>query len=717
MKKTTKLLALMLALVMVLSCFAGCKNKPEPTDGTGTTGGSTATPSAKEYTYRDYSVQLGSNWNPHTYETNYDSNIMQYLVTPFATMAVKDSEKGEFQWVFKAATSVADVTKKHQDDLTKYKVNLPAGKTAQQVEAGYVFEFKLNPEMKWENGIPINADSYIYSMKALLDPAMKNYRANLYCEGESAVAGGNDYYNGRTSDFDATVGCYKVDDYTIRYVTQAQIDYNYFLVSCTSNWLVYQELYDGGKDTTGSLATTNYATSKETTMSYGPYKISSYESAKQIVLVQNENYYEYQKQDDGTLYAQTAYLVDGQNVQAYQTTKLVVNQMTHEAAKQAFLKGELSRWTPTADEMMNYLTSDQMYQMNETYTYSFFFNTDLKALQEMDRSKGNQNSVVLSSHSFRKAFSMAIDRRDWVEATPGYKPSCVLLNDQYYYDIFNDINSTYRGTDEAMQAIVDMYGVDYANGMIYGTLKEAYYSISGYNLTEAKGLMAAACNELVSKGLYTRGQPIKIVVAYAGGELSAADQNQLAKINQYLNAAIEGSGFGTITLEGVGNVSNRHGKVPAGEYAIGYGAWGGAAYYPFRNMQVYCDTEKNNINELGCWDPATEKLTIVINGQGITKTWQDWSRALVGTGEYANASFGVKLRVTAAMEKNFLQKYYRIPLAASVDNYLQSYQLNNYTQEHNVMYDFGGFELLSYNYTDGDWAAYVASVGGTLSYE
>ena len=209
MKKTTKLLALMLALVMVLSCFAGCKNKPEPTDGTGTTGGSTATPSAKEYTYRDYSVQLGSNWNPHTYETNYDSNIMQYLVTPFATMAVKDSEKGEFQWVFKAATSVADVTKEHQDDLTKYKVNLPAGKTAQQVEAGYVFEFKLNPEMKWENGTPINADTYIYSMKALLDPKMRNYRANLYYSGESAVAGGNTYYNSGSPIYTNRANAYK----------------------------------------------------------------------------------------------------------------------------------------------------------------------------------------------------------------------------------------------------------------------------------------------------------------------------------------------------------------------------------------------------------------------------------------------------------------------------------------------------------------------------
>ena len=33
------------------------------------------------------------------------------------------------------------------------------------------------------------------------------------------------------------------------------------------------------------------------------------------------------------------------------------------------------------------------------------------------------------------------------------------------------------------------------------------------------------------------------------------------------------------------------------------------------------------------------------------------------------------------------------------------------------MYDFGGFRLIHYNYTDTEWSEYVDSVGGTLSYE
>ncbi len=811
MNKPIRILAMLLVLVMVLGCLAGCKKPADQTDGT--QGGVVEKPKETDYTYRTYTEQLGTNWNPHVWQTNYDSEILQYLETPLATQSIQDSEEGVYQWVYKAAESITDVTAEHKDDLTKYKVTLPSGQSADNTQEGYVFEIKLNPDMKWQDGTPINADTYVYSMKALLDPAMKNYRANLYYNGESAVAGGYAYYHALSKDlyvataynkamesgnkgkvflstkdlkltgyadasgnplpeflsiedetvysdaksngvsgkqlyvkykedkyakgnlslyvqtanenynenyastYDASVGCYKVDDYTIRYVTQARIDLNYFLSSCTSNWLVYESLYEQGKDTSGKLVTTNYGTELANTMSYGPYKLTSVQKGKQVVLVQNENYYAFEKREDGTLYAETDYEVDGEKVQAWQTTKIVIDQMTNEAAKQAFLKGELSRWTPPADEIANYNFSDQMKRVEETYTMSLFFNTDLGDLKEMDRSKGNQNSVVLSNKNFRKAFSLAIDRSDWVSATPGYKPAYALMSDMYYYDVYNDPYSTYRGTAVAMDTICKLYGVGYVNGTTYQTVEEAYASITGYNLTQAKDLMKTACTQLVNDGLYTAGQDIKIQIAYSGGELDSAIQNQVTKLNEYLNAAAEDSGFGTITLEAVGNIPERHSKVGNGEYAIGYGAWGGAAFYPFRHMQVYCDTQQYDIHESACWNPASETLTIKLDGKDVTKTWQDWSRSMVGTGPYANANNGVKLEITAAMEREFLAKYYRIPLANSCEAYLQSYQVSDYTDEYNVMYGFGGMELMSYNYNDVKWADYVSSIGGTLSYE
>ena len=192
------------------------------------------------------------------------------------------------------------------------------------------------------------------------------------------------------------------------------------------------------------------------------------------------------------------------------TTRIVIDVMDNNAAKLAFLKGELSLWTPDATELSTYATSDKLLRTDDTYTIGISFHTNLKALKEMDASKGNTNSVVLKSDNFRKAMSYAIDRATYVTATAGHKPAYYTMNGLYYYDIYNDPASQYRASDEAMSAIVKLYGVEYGEGKIYTTLKEAYDSITGYNLTLANELFKAAFDELTAAGLYTAGEPIVI---------------------------------------------------------------------------------------------------------------------------------------------------------------------------------------------------------------
>ncbi len=795
-----KFLALLLVVVMVLGLVACNKTDDDQT--------------AKEYTYRSYTTALGTNWNPHSWEMNADDAIQQYLSTPLVTMQILNSEEETWQWVYVAATSIEDVTKDHLDDLTKYGSDL-GDLELNQIEKDYVYEIKLNKEMKWEDGTPINADTYIYSMKQLLDPKMRNYRSNLYWGGESAIAGGKTYYdalqkvvyvmlpydqfaskdpskvfvdawdswgaegyvdadgkecpqylcitdtheyNNEKGDdptsgkgifdtyegggyyaageavlfeevpnenytedyeatYDSTVGCYKVDDYTFRYVMAAPQDIDNFRISCASNWLVYEKLYEENKDTTGDLVTTKYCTSKETTMSYGPYKIESLQDGKQIVFVQNENYYTFKKNSNGTLSAETPYLVDGKHVTQYQTTRIEIDVMEDATAKQAFLKGELDDWTPPADEMTNYTSSEQMYKVDESYTQRLFFHTNLDSLKTMDESGGNQNSVVLSNRNFRKAMSLAIDRADWVLATAGYKPAFGLMNRAYYYDFFNDPTSRYRDSEPAMKAIVDMYGIKYGEGTPYPTLKDAYQSVSGYNLTEAKELMKTACKELVEEGLYKEGDPIKIRLAWMKPAMDTVAQAQIDKLSTYLNAAVEGTGFGKITLEGVGNLNDRYGDVINGTYAIGYGAWGGATLYPFRTLAVYVDPQQaGKIHEGGCWDPTSTNLTLTVDGKEITQTWQWWGTTLA-TGELRNLPNETKLEILAELETRLLDLYYMIPLASTCSASLLGYKLQYYTNSYNDAYGFGGIELMTYKYDDAAWDEYVKSMNYQLNYE
>ncbi len=837
-----KVISLILVVVMLSSLFlVACKKKN--VEGAG------------DYTYKSYTTALGTNWNPHTWETNADDSILSYVSSPFVTMEAKDTENGVYQWVYEMATSITDVTKDHKDDLTKYGCALPEDKTVADIEKGYVFEIKLNPDATWENGEKITADDYIYSMQQLLNSKMRNYRANLYISGESALAGAQAYYDseapiyavvvpaygendtpdysfditskdvfinlgaenmtvasytfgfmldyyvnkelynalnqtanaygyikvtaenqadiytiidqylmafgmsiytdeaktqvdadlykeflfyntgtfGEKVDYDK-VGCYKVDDYTIRYVCATAIDYYYFLTSCTSTWLVYEKLYEEGKDTTGELITTNYGTSAATTMSYGVYKLSSLEADKQIVFVQNENWYGWERDDkgelvkdeEGNLVSYTTYhknidgeefKVDGQALRQHTIEKVVINVMEEAAAKAAFLKGELSDWSTPAAELPAYAASDRLYKVDETYTMSFFFNTGLEALKNMDEKEGNKNSVVLSNTNFRKAFSYAIDRAKYVTATEGYKPAFALLNSLYYYDFYNDPSSSYRNTDQAKEAICNLYGVQWGAGTPYATLDDAVNSITGYNLDEAKKLFKTALEELVAAGLYKAGDAIEIKIGWAKGALTDADNKQATLMNEFINAAAKEAGFGTITLTPVGNINDRYGDVPAGKYAIGYGAWGGAALYPFRNFQVYMDPDNTDINEAGCWDPRTETLTLTVDGEEVTMTWQAWSNCMIGTGKYADADFETKLDILSMLETKYLEKYYRIPLAATTICSMLSYQLDYYTQEYNFAYGFGGSRLMKFNYDDAEWAQYIADQGGKLSYE
>ena len=894
--KSTKILALLLVVVMCFSVLASC-NLFKPEDpGTGDGGN---TPVKEDFTYYSWATSLGQNWNPHTWENNADNAILGYIETPLANMVPLDTEAGTYQWIFEAATDILDVTADHQDDLTKYGVVLPAGvSSAADVTDSYVYEIKLNPDMKWQNGDPINADTYIYSMQQLLDSKMRNYRANNYVSGTSALAGAYEYYNseapiyecapwlvvdetgewftdesflteyhfdadgyayvtidgeehalyisttmanycfgadwktihtdygygnagyfykpyeGETGEdvelpayvvsktkavdadedgnpdvdadgkpvtetvyyedlyvklsakenpfgvFHATeadmadlevvcanfapfgaewniftfgftgygdkfdwdgVGLYKVDDYTIRYVCKTAYEYNYFLTSCTSNWIVHKDTYESLKKEEGGVIVTTYGTSVDSTMSYGVYKLATFEDAKQVVFVQNENWYGWEKDEAGNLVSYTDFDVDGDVKQQYQTTKIVIDVLTQEAAYQAFLKGQLTDYAPTAQELLEYSTSDRLYKVDETYTMRFFFHTNLAKLQALDAGANNENSVVLNNYNFRKAMSLAIDRADFVTATEGWKPAYSLMNGLYHYDIYNDPTSSYRSSPEAMKAIVDLYGVEYGAGKVYATLEEAYKSITGYNLTVAKQLMKQAHDELVADGIYTSGEDITIQIAWSAGALTDADNAQLVKLNQYVNAALEGSGFGKITFTAAGNLKARYDDVIAGSYAIGWGAWGGAALYPFGMMQCYMDPDYTKVHESGCWSPKTEELTLsfTIDGEVVTDTltWQVWSQSLEGTGKYAQCDNKVKLQILALLEQNYLEQYYCIPMAGTTVCTLLSYQVDEYTDNYNLMYGFGGLRLMKWNYSDAEWTKYVSSVGGTLNYK
>ena len=388
-------------------------------------------------------------------------------------MAPKNTQAGEYQWVFDMAESITDVTKDSAATLATYlSADFPTEEEAQDWIDGLpednpgqiVYQIKLREGLKWEDGTAINAESFVRSADLLLDPDMKNYRANLYVAGESAIAGalGRFYsdslvyvdnlthgdfavasmddlelvggkYVQKDSHYGVFLGMnhsvialggdtlkYFVDTYpayfpqdvwaqmlehvstektdphafelelnevtmplvdqffeqqaafnfgglegwqfflfveelfpekdfdsvglfkeesdeaglTFNYVMATPLDRSQALVSFTSTWLVHEATYNANKDTSGDLVTSRYGTSVGSTRSYGPYRLETLEAAKQMVLVRNENWHGWTKDEEGKLSSTTLFEVDGEVRPQYQATKVVIDVLDDAAAKQ-----------------------------------------------------------------------------------------------------------------------------------------------------------------------------------------------------------------------------------------------------------------------------------------------------------------------------------------------------------------------------------------------
>ncbi len=503
-----------------------------------------------------------------------------------------------------------------------------------------------------------------------------------------------------------TVGLLKEDEYTILYLCANPISQFYFYTALTTPWLVYEPLYEAGKSTEGGLVTTNYGTSLDTYMSYGPYYLASFETDKQMVFEKNDAWYGY---------------TDGKHEGQYQTTRIVTDIVVdHDTELQLFNSGKLDSIELTTDDMDTYRFSDNLLKTDETYTYRFFIATDYDNLVELQKAASSDskkvNKVCLSYSDFRQAMAYSLNRDDFVlKGTAGSKAALGVLNSLYYYNIEFDSESIYRNTDQAKAGICAAYGVTYGEGGQYATLDEAYAACTGYDVDLARALFQSAYDQMVAAGDWTDDMVIEIDCAVTPAEITAslATQNQL--IQSYLDDATAGTGFeGKVTLTYTTN-ADRYGAVMNGEVEMGYGAWGGAAFYPFSMMQCYCDPDYTEIQELCGFDPTTETATLIVFGEEVTKTYTDWSRSIIVGGEYDLIDIEEKLSILAQIEQALIQEWNFIVLCSLTSVSMYSYQVEYATTNYNIMYGYGGVRHMTYNYSDAEWEAYVSSQG-TLDY-
>lgn len=159
----------------------------------------------KEYTFNDYTSQMPDRWN--TILTNDATNVDMagYLGSAFFEFDYKlDAEgeivPGDFSVDYSAATKLEDVT---ADYVGQYGIT-----EADAKEGHHVFAITLRNDLKWNDGTPIKAEDFVYTMEQQLSPKYLFETASNYYSGNYIIHNSKEYlYQGQSDWFDnGTIG-------------------------------------------------------------------------------------------------------------------------------------------------------------------------------------------------------------------------------------------------------------------------------------------------------------------------------------------------------------------------------------------------------------------------------------------------------------------------------------------------------------------------------
>ena len=532
------------------------------------------------------------------------------------------------------------------------------------------------------------------------------------------------------------VGLYVSGENELTFVYPNALDGFYLMTyAMSTSYLVKTDLYDANLSSTTSAAgevwTSKYGTSKDTSVSYGPYKMTEYQSGKLMHFAKNENWwgwtsdvYTYVDPDDGKCY------------RMYQTTDVDI-QYVEEAAtrKQMFLAGQLMTYGLQSEDFDQYRTSEYYYTSPAETIFFLLFNgyktmiDEREAADDFDATK--LDLQVQTLESFRRACAVSIDRENMAATvSPQRMGGYAFLGATYIYD--PETCAFYRDTDQAKMALVDFYSIDLAD--YNNDLDAAVKAITGYDPQTAAAKFQEAYEEALELGYITDAdndgksdQTVTMVYAMSGA-VSEFYEKTAEFLNTSLNNAAKGTGFeGKINIDiySSGALGNSWSEaIRAGQFDTQLAGWSGSVLDPFSMADTWTDSSRSYWGNW--WNASAIDLTIKIDGKDLTMSVRDWALCLNGTmttvdGKDYNFGYGQttvenRLTILAEIEKVMLTSYNAVPILQDGSGFLLSQQVWYIVEDYNPMMGRGGIQYMKYNYTDTEWAAYVTEQGGTLQY-
>ena len=509
------------------------------------------------------------------------------------------------------------------------------------------------------------------------------------------------------------VGYFATGDYEIVMILDKPCE-GFYLKYSLSCPLVNIPLYDSLTVIEDGVFSNTYGTSAETTMSYGPYKLSSFQLDKVFTLTKNDNYYGF---NDGAA--------------IYQTTDIRYDFVENaETRLEMFCAGQLDSYGLQVDDMEEYASSDFTYYSEGDSIFAMVFNPDLEALTANQAAAGeNINKTILTLKEFRIAMAYGMNRADFCLATsPTNGPAFALYSSMIIADPENGV--AYRATPEAKQVIVNFWGLadEIGEGKLYADVDEAIDSISGYNLEMAHTYFDMAYDLAIENGLMDEDDVIEICVGTPNLTSAFYNNGYDYIVNNYTEAVKGTKLEGKLTFTRDGTLGNgfadalRDNNV---DMLFGVG-WTGSTFDPYNLFQVFVDPSYQYDSS---YDAASDMVDIELDGTVYTASAYTWYEAMNGTDTKVEVTVdgepttlvlkdnAQKIVVLAAVENNYLQVYDYIPLMNDASASLKGAQVKFYTENEVFPMGRGGVRYMTYNYTDAEWDAYVAEMGGTINYK
>lgn len=342
--KKSRFLALMLACLMLLSA---CGKTTPPVDNPTTPSDNTKPedkPVENAYTgpkdYRGWTTSMATN-NPQMY-TN--SKTFMNLGTFVAMVAKNDG------------SSTLDFVPHHASELPK------------STDGGTTWTIKIRDGLEWSDGTPIDAKTYEYTMKMLIDPKLANKNA-VYMFDTCIVKNSKEYYAGNAKWED--VGVKLINDKELQITLQYPAsELDFYTSICTLIWPVQEAMYE--KCMNADRTSTTYGTSMDTTPSAGMFTLTEWITDGHDKFVRNDK-------DP---------LVQEGYVKVDTHTRRYISQNT--TREEMFFKNELDQHSLTGDAYLKYKNDPRCYPTLSANVWGFFVN-------------GKSKNTIMQQKDFRNA--------------------------------------------------------------------------------------------------------------------------------------------------------------------------------------------------------------------------------------------------------------------------------------------------------------------------